>query len=306
MKLFGIGGGGSGPTPEELARQEASLQNIINGGLPLNAVDRLREQASKQGTPQHFFTSDLSVNEFMLTLECGYEPLGQVMGSSVYNMGYQYMPSSNWYYSSGELNVLSQAHMDARHLAFGRMLQEAQLLHADGVVGVHLERREGDIEMGMMEFIAVGTAVKKKGAPPLAAGNLPFMSSLSGQHMWMLEKEGLDPVGFAFGTSVYFQIPDWRGQNVMWSWSNMEMTSLTQGFYAAREIAMGRLSQDAMRVNASGVVDVTVENHYRRYADNNGNLIGIIVYFTAFGTAVARRDFKSDVDQVGLTLSLAD
>jgi uncharacterized protein YbjQ (UPF0145 family) len=306
MKLFGGGGGAQGPTPEELARQEASLQNIINGGLPLNAIDRLKEQAGKQGTPQHFFTSDLSVNEFMLTLECGYEALGQVMGSSVYNMGYQYMPASNWYYSSGELQVLSQAHMDARHLAFGRMLQEAKLLNADGVVGVRLERREGDVEAGMMEFIAVGTAVRKKGSPPLAPGALPFMSSLSGQHMWMLEKEGMDTVGFAFGTSVYFQIPDWRGQNVLWSWSNAEMTSLTQGFYAAREIAMGRLSQDAMRVGASGVVDVTVENHYRRYTDNNNNLIGIIVYFTAFGTAVARRDFKSEVDQVGVTLSLAD
>ena len=309
MKLFG--GGGNNPTPEELARQQASIQSIQAGGLPLNAIDRLKEQASKQGTPQHFFTSDLSVNEFMLTLECGYQPLGQVMGSSVYNMGWQFMPAGGFniglnYYASGELDALTQAHIAARHLAMNRMLQEAKLLNADGVVGVRLERRENDIEPGMIEFIAVGTAVRKQGAPPLAPGAWPFTSSLSGQHMWMIEKEGLDPVGFAFGTSIYFQVPDWRGQNILWSWSNNEMTSLTQGFYTAREIAMDRLYRDALNVQADGVIDVSIENYYRRYTDDHNNLIGIIITFTAYGTAIARRDFKSEVDHVKPVLSLAD
>jgi uncharacterized protein YbjQ (UPF0145 family) len=309
MKLFGMGG--PAPDPNQVARQEASLESIRNGGLPLNAIDRLKEQAGRQGTPQHLFSSDLSVNEFALTLECGYLPLGQVMGSSVYNMGWQFMPAGGFgmgmnYYGSGELDALTQAHIAARHLAMNRMLQEAKLLNADGVVGVRIERRENDIEPGMIEFIAVGTAVRKNGAPPLGAGTMPFMSSLSGQHMWMLQEEGMDPVGFSFGTSVYFQVPDWHGQNVLWSWSNNEMTSLTQGFYSARELAMTRLSHDALSVGASGVVDVTVENFYRRYTDDHNNLIGIIVHFTAFGTAVARRDFKSDVDRVKPVLSLAD
>jgi uncharacterized protein YbjQ (UPF0145 family) len=307
MKLFGLGA--DGPNPEEIARQQASIQSIQAGGLPLNAIDRLTEQAKRQGTPQHFFTSDLSVSEFMLTLECGYVPLGQVMGSSVYNMGWQFMTGGMGafsYYQSGELDALTQAHIAARHLAMNRMLQEAKLLKADGVVGFRLERRENDIEPGMIEFIAIGTAVRKKDAPPLADGVMPFMSSLSGQHLWMLEHEGLDPVGFAFGTSIYFQVPDWRGRNVLWSWSNNEMTSLTQGFYTAREIAMDRLYREALAVNASGVIDVSVENNYRRYTDDHNNLIGIVVTFTAYGTAVARRDFKSEVDHVKPVLSLAD
>ena len=309
MKLFGIGA--DGPSPEEIARQQASIQSIQNGGLPLNAIDRLREQASRQGTDKHLFTSDLSVNEFLLTLECGYQALGQVMGSSVYNMGWQFMPAggmgSNWgWYQSGELEALTQAHINARLLAMNRMLQEAKLLNADGVVGVRLERRENDIEPGMIEFVAVGTAVRKKNAPPLALGAMPFMSSLNGQHMWMLEKEGMDPVGFAFGTSVYFQVPDWRGQNILWSWSNNEMTSLTQGFYTAREIAMGRLYQDALSVGADGVVDVSIENNYRRYTDGHGHLIGIIVTFTAFGTAVARRGSESEVEGAQMLMSLSD
>jgi uncharacterized protein YbjQ (UPF0145 family) len=306
MRLFGLGG--DAPDPAVKARQEASIASIQAGGLPLNAIDRLREQASRQGTPEHLFSSDLSVNEFALTLECGLIPLGQVMGSSVYNMGWQFMPAGGWtnYYSSGELDVLVQAHIAARQLAMNRMLLEAKLLNADGIVGVRLERRENDIEPGMIEFIAVGTAVRKKGAPPLAPNVMPFTSSLSGQHMWMLEHEGLDPVGFTFGTSVFFQVPDWRGRSVLWSWTNNEMTSLTQGFYDARELAMTRLSYEALQVGASGVLDVTLDTHYKRYTDDHNNLIGIIIYFTIYGTAVVRRDSESEVDKIQPVLSLAD
>jgi len=306
MKLFGLGGSGS--SPEEEARQQASIQSIQSGGLPLNAIDRLKDQAQRQGTPQHLFSSDLSVNELLLTIECGYMPLGQVMGSSVYNMGWQFMAGRTafGYYGSGELETLTEAHINARRLAMNRMMQEAKLLKADGVVGVRLQRRENDIEPGMIEFVAIGTAVRKKDAPPLADGANPFTSSLSGQDLWMIEHEGLEPAGFTFGTSIYFQIPDWRGQNVLWSWSNAEMTSLTQGFYTAREIAMDRLFREALAVNASGVIDVTVENDYRRYTDDHNNLIGIIVTFTAYGTAVMRRDYKSEVDHVKPVLSIND
>ena len=82
------------------------------------------------------------------------------------------------------------------------------------------------------------------------------------------------------------------------------MTSLTQGFYTAREIAMNRLYQEAGAYGASGVIDVTVENFYRRYTDDHDNLIGIVITFTAFGTAIARRDYKSEVDHVKPVLSI--
>jgi hypothetical protein len=36
----------------------------------------------------HFFTSDLSVNEFLLVKEVGFQPLGLVMGSSIFHVGF--------------------------------------------------------------------------------------------------------------------------------------------------------------------------------------------------------------------------
>src|SRR2546423_1402597 len=145
MRIFGLNLGGDGESPEAKQRREDSEQSLQMGGLPLNAIDRLREQASRQGTPGHIFTSDLSVNELALVRQAGYEPLVQVMGSSVYHVGWQYMPTgywSNWGGASSEMTVLTQAFYNARHLALGRLQQEAALLGATGVVGVRLHRNE--------------------------------------------------------------------------------------------------------------------------------------------------------------------
>lgn len=105
-----------GNTEDDASRQrrEASEQSLAQGGLPLNAIERLREQAGRQGTPGHIFTGDLSVHEMALVRQAGYEPLGQVMGSSVYYVGWQWLP--NWSGSSGELEVLTQAYNNACHL----------------------------------------------------------------------------------------------------------------------------------------------------------------------------------------------
>ena len=51
--------------------------------LPQHAKERLIQMRQN-----HFFTSDLSVNEFLLVKEVGFDPLGLVMGSSIYHIGY--------------------------------------------------------------------------------------------------------------------------------------------------------------------------------------------------------------------------
>lgn len=288
MRLFGIGG----ESEDEKAlreRQEASQQSIAAGGLPLNAIERLQEQALRQSTREHIFSSDLSVAELLLTRECGFEPLGQVMGSAVFNLGLQWMPGI-----SGELNVLTEAQMQARTRAMDRMRAEAKMLRADGVVGVRIERRESEIMAQTTEFIAVGTAVRRLGAPPTEGE--PFLSSVSGQDHWRLRESGYAPVGFAFGTCIYYQSPDWRNNTFAGAFQNRELTYLNRGFYAARDLAMDRLSHDAYRLVGDGVVGVTVETSSYVYSasDNQSTAQtgGIVVHFTAFGTAV-RRDWSA-------------
>ncbi|HEY1621188.1 MAG TPA: hypothetical protein VGG25_26425, partial [Streptosporangiaceae bacterium] len=51
-------------------------------GIPADAMRRLAEL--RPGRPGSIFTSDLSVNEFLLVREAGFRPLGLVLGSSIY------------------------------------------------------------------------------------------------------------------------------------------------------------------------------------------------------------------------------
>ncbi len=56
-------------------------------GVPDDAMRRLA--AMRPGQPTSLFTSDLSVNEFLLVREAGFRPLGLVLGSSIYHVGLQ-------------------------------------------------------------------------------------------------------------------------------------------------------------------------------------------------------------------------
>src|SRR6202165_2797783 len=84
--------------------------------------------------PHVAFPSDLSVSEYALLGEAGFEPLGFVIGSSIYHVGLQV---GRWSQNQ-ELQVLSQAMYNARELAMARMRAEADHLGADGIVGVEL------------------------------------------------------------------------------------------------------------------------------------------------------------------------
>src|SRR5258706_1119647 len=149
-------------------------------GVPQDAMRRLGEL--RAGAPGSIFTSDLSVNEFLLVREVGFRPVGLVLGTSIYHVGLQV---ARWG-KSQELDVLSQAMYHARELAMTRMEAEAQALGADGIVGVRLDVEMKEFGADIAEFIAVGTAVL---AEPGAGGGggtnwknnkgLPFTSDLS-------------------------------------------------------------------------------------------------------------------------------
>src|SRR5258707_7546486 len=102
-------------------------------GVPQDAIRRLAELTP--GKAGAIFTSDLTVNEFLLVREAGFRPLGLVLGSSIYHVGLQL---AKWT-KNMELDTLSQAMYHARELAMTRMEAEAAALGADGIVGVRLE-----------------------------------------------------------------------------------------------------------------------------------------------------------------------
>src|SRR3954468_2850263 len=161
------------------------MTDPVAQGVPADAMARLAEL--QPGRPGSIFTSDLSVNEFLLVREAGFRPLGLVLGSSIYPVGIQI---GRWG-KNQEMAVLSQAMYHARDLAMTRMEAEADALGADGVVGVRLEVGRYAWGESLAEFLAIGTAVKSRdGQDHRAPNGKPFTSDLSGQDFYLLRSNG--------------------------------------------------------------------------------------------------------------------
>lgn len=201
---------------------------------------------------QKGWTSSLSVAEMTAIHQAGFEARGLVMGSSVYQLGYNYSPyygygrsglggpmggmggmggwnagggfsgwsrtyapdgsagSGGWggygvggmglaqnaFSFSWERVVFEEGIQEAARLAIERMTEEAASLGAHGVVGTRLQFQRMEGLASGIEFMAVGTAVLRPGAQPLAH---PFTSNLSGEDFYKLIVGGWVPVSLAVG-----------------------------------------------------------------------------------------------------------
>src|ERR1700744_4231061 len=188
---------------------------------PQAAADRLAHTAG--AVPAGVFTSDLSVSEYVLLGEAGFEPLGFVVGSSIYHIGLQV---GRWGQNQ-ELQVLTQAMYNARELAMSRMQAEADHLGADGVVGVQVRMQTYVWGQDVLEFIATGTAVKAIGSSAgvhRAPDGRAFTSDLSGQDFFRLLASGAVPVAIVLGTCVYHIAHQSMMQTLRQAGQNQEMT----------------------------------------------------------------------------------
>jgi uncharacterized protein YbjQ (UPF0145 family) len=258
--------------------------DVTDLGVPDDAMRRLAEMRPGQSTS--LFTSDLSVNEFLLVREAGFRPLGLVLGTSIYHVGFQRRAWSK----NQELDRLSAAMYGARELAMTRMEAEAEALGADGIVAVRLDIEFKEFGSDIAEFIAIGTAVKADEPPPSGQRwrndkGQPFTSDLSGQDFWTLLQAGYAPVGMVMGTCVY-HIAHQRFWQAMGNvWQNAEIPQFTEALYDARELAMTRMQAEAEQLNAAGIVGVQLLSLRHRWG-------GHITEFFAIGTAV--RPLRSD------------
>jgi len=274
----------------EVAEQEAeeSRRRIEAGGLPVAAEARLRELASSEGKPR-LFTSDLSVHEFTLLAGYGVRPLTQVMGSSIYSVGWQPV----YYNVPTEVTVLSGAFNHCRSLAFKRLIEEAQLARADAVVGVRILQGAHDWAARSIEFVVVGTAVRLPPHMHHPEGQT-VLTDLSGQEFVLLCKSGVRPVGIAAHTSVHYVPASWQTQQATsggWggsSWANQELRDFTQGVYDAREKAVGTVVYQAQKLGADGIVGVQIDEHAQTHSVRR-NMIDcedLQVTFHVMGTAI--------------------
>ncbi len=263
-------------------------------GLTRHGIERVERM--RQAAGRGFFTSDLSVNEFLLVKHAGFDPLGLVVGSSIYHIGYQ---QQNWNQNQ-EMEVLTQATYHARELAMTRMEEEADQLGADGVVGVRLEVTRYEWGEHLAEFMAIGTAVKhREGAVHRAPNGRPFTSDLSGQDFWTLLSSGYRPVGLVMGNCVYHVAHQGLRGMFKQMGQNQEMPNFTQALYDARELAMERMQREAEEVQAEGIVGVQIQERSHGWGSH-------VIEFFSVGTAVIPTRADHEIPTPTMTLTLND
>jgi uncharacterized protein YbjQ (UPF0145 family) len=243
------------------------------------------------------FTSDLSINGFALCDQLELVPLAQVMGSSIYQVGYQ---ESTWPMMMGgtvltELETLSEAWNNVREHALGRLAQEAERANADAVIGVELRTGEHDFAAGAIEYVVLGTAVRRAGA---ARSGQPVLTELSVSDYVKLVRSGFEPLGVVAWSSVFFVAYAFnpmleRGMSLGQSFQqNFELTAFTQALYSAREQVMANLGRQAEALGASGIVGVRIAHTMQRQTvggrgvGTGGERSGLAVTFHAIGTAI--------------------
>jgi uncharacterized protein YbjQ (UPF0145 family) len=278
--------------------QQQSLARVERGGIPLSAERRLRELSERGGS----FTSDLSVNGFALCHQLGLKPLSQVMGSSIYQMGYQGAWGPMGYGNAilMEMDTLSEALNEVRGRALVRLGEEARHVGADAVVGVQTRAGESQLETGTLalEHMVVGTAVRREGA----RAKHPVLTELSVAEYAMLVQGGFEPLGIVAWSAVFFtsyvfggmagggMLGGAGGGPMAMGVRNFELREFTQAVYSAREAVMGRITDQAAALGASGVVGVKIGHSVNPHTLGGGpgmqEIRGLMVTFTAVGTAI--------------------
>lgn len=288
---------------EQNQRRSIETQEALEKGhLPPYVMERLQEQ--KEGIMP--WTSNLSVNDWLVLKQFGIKPVGQVMGSSYYHIAYS-MSNYSGQWGSGNLQSIEQALRRTRELALERLVMEAKALGAQAVVDVKLYQKKPEYNSHAVEFVAFGTAVSIESQIPV---NEPVLCGVNALDLAKLMMSGMFPVGYVLGISVYYQYASARDRNITQSWfsGNVEMSNYTEAVYKVRHQAIRNMEVQAKKVSAQGilahdtelnVIPVEVERSQNDRREDH------ILEFIASGTAIIKFSAKP-MPSIELGLSLND
>ena len=266
-------------------------------GLPPVAAERAR-RAGAGGA----WTSLLSAPAAAGLKVAGFEPVGEVMGSIVQQIGWSGYGGCGIYGGYGGFGGFAsptitssdpmrfagfRPYVDALHrgygTALGRMVQEAATIGADGVVGVGLTM--SPLPGGPREFTALGTAVR-------AGGDIRphriFSTHLPGQDVAKLVAAGWMPTDLVYGISVAIRHDDWRTrQQAAWGAGNTEVAGYTELITYARADARGRLGRHVHESGADGAIVSSMDLRVWEIEPGENHL-DHVAEATIFGTALVQ------------------
>lgn len=165
---------------EEARRKGAnSVVGIQTTILPLNGMQEMvmigtasRHPGLPESCRDSPITSDLTCEEMWNVIRMGYMPVQLVLGVSVYSLGFVGGIVAGFKsLVRGEIEELSTLLYEARDNAVRRIRADAELCGADDVVGI--KTYVYNLGSGIIEFMAIGTAVKKMPGLTTVTDSLP-------------------------------------------------------------------------------------------------------------------------------------
>jgi uncharacterized protein YbjQ (UPF0145 family) len=238
-------------------------------GLPPVAAARIA-RAGRSGV----WTSLLSTSSAGGLQVVGLDPVGEVMGSTVEQIGWQGYGGCgiNFGFGMGGAVFAPQAAMGSREgstwsgfrpyadairrgyeKSMSRLMQEAAGLSADGVVGIRLTQAGVG---SAQEFLALGTAVRARST---LRPRTPFATTLPGEDVVKLMFAGYVPAGLVIAFDVAIRHDDWQTLNQAGSWVNTEVTGYTELAQYIRHLVRVEADQQAGRLGADGMVAVSLQ-----------------------------------------------
>ena len=129
-------------------------------------------------------TSDLTGEELWAMTSLGYAPVKLLMSTSIYSLGLVGgFLSAFKSFVKGEISELTRLIHDAREIAIDRLKTEADALGAEDVVGVKTYIAE--IGNGLVEFMAIGTAMKETRGLATVTPTLPSQAIVRDRDTWV-------------------------------------------------------------------------------------------------------------------------
>lgn len=145
--------------------------------IPIMGINEMLMIGTASYHPQlspsdEIITSDMTNVEMWNMAKLGYTPMRLLLGTSIYSLGLAGgITSTIKSFFRGEINELTQLIYEARENALTIINREAVSIGADAVVGVKTYVYE--LHSGLIEFLVIGTAVKKASNITTESGQLP-------------------------------------------------------------------------------------------------------------------------------------
>jgi uncharacterized protein YbjQ (UPF0145 family) len=143
------------------------------------------------GLGQNCATSDLTCVETWNITRMGLAPLRLVLGTAVYSLGMVGgLKAALKSFTRGEISDLTTLIYDAREHAIDIIRREASSIGADDVIGIKTHIHEIG---SLVEFMAIGTAVKRVPGLATATPTLPPQAVMRDKETWIsAEYQGLE------------------------------------------------------------------------------------------------------------------